>query len=173
MNKKIIISLLLVGVLAFGLGLGSYAWFTSQATSTDNTFTTGRLSVNNETAFNTAQVGLVNLGNLKPGDLERFTFDVKNTGTLEMKYRFKLTGITGGLTTGDHPLEISIDNVNWAKISENYFENDSYVLALDGAASHMLYVRMPQAAGNSYQRATGSFAIVVEATQTANSGWAQ
>ncbi len=85
MNKKIIISVLLIGVLAFSLGLGSYAWFTSQATSSDNTFTTGtlRLDQGGLEAFNLND----EVNKLKPSDITRLiTIDIINDGSLDLAW---------------------------------------------------------------------------------------
>lgn len=174
MKKRLVISLVLVGLLAFGAGLGTYAWFTSSATSSNNQFTAGELEVNNETAFDLTQVGTVILDNLQPGDEESFTFTVDNTGSLDMKYRINLTSIAGDLTTGNTPIQIKLDNGTWADISGSYYEDPAFVIQANGAAvTHTLYVKLPGLANNTYQEADGSFNVTVEATQTTNGGWTQ
>ena len=45
MNKKILASLVIIGILGFALGLGTYAYFFDTADSTGNTFTAGTLDL--------------------------------------------------------------------------------------------------------------------------------
>lgn len=88
MNKKLIISLVMVGIMAFGAGLGSYAWFTSAATSNDNVFQAGtlQLDVNNdvEGAY-TLELG--EISNIQPGDvMNEEEIVITNEGTLDLAW---------------------------------------------------------------------------------------
>lgn len=98
MNKKLIISLVMIGVMAFGAGLGTFAWFTSDATSTENTFESGtlNLNVNNDTNGEYA-LDLGTINNVAPGDV--FTEEeivIKNDGSLDLAWagKFEVTGDT-------------------------------------------------------------------------------
>lgn len=182
MKKRLVISLVLVGLLAFGAGLGTYAWFTSSATSTDNIFTTGTLSVNCATPSTPGTVTVtesdsVVLGNLQPGDKQSFSFDVSNTGSLNMQYRFKLDNISGDLSTGSHPLKVSFDNgTTWINIADSgYVGTDGTLQIATGgpAVPHTVLVELPTSADNFYQGKTVTFKVVIEATQVGNSTWAQ
>lgn len=84
MNKKLIISLVMIGVLAFGAGLGSYAWFTSEAVSAANEFTSGTLDVNVDgNAADSVNMNLGTVDNLAPGDLTEFAvLTITNDGSL-------------------------------------------------------------------------------------------
>ncbi|HYE12649.1 MAG TPA: TasA family protein [Patescibacteria group bacterium] len=69
MNKKVIISLVLVALMGFGTAIGTYAWFTSQATSNDNVFTAGTLTVGlNTNELEGVEKNFAVTGNLQPGD---------------------------------------------------------------------------------------------------------
>lgn len=191
MKKKALLSLALIAVLAFGLGLGTYAWFTSQATSTNNQFQAGELKVALTDDILGNKVTLsdpATLGNLKPGDQQDFTFRVDNTGSLDMKYRFTLTAVNGKLShdstvhaDANSPLEVSFDNgISWEDIGGTLtWVGDAGTLTLapnDPVAVHTVLVRLPQESGNYYQGGTVSFKVKVEATQTDNGssdGWSQ
>lgn len=88
MNKKSIIALTSAAVLTVGMTIGSYAWFTSTATSQNNTFKTGILGVTSDYAqgeVNTIN-GLqrnaqIDLNNMQPGDFESFTYTINNYRT--------------------------------------------------------------------------------------------
>lgn len=92
MNKKSVLSLVLAGSLAFGAGMGSYAWFTSTATSTANTFQAGTIIVDaNNSSKNSGSFDIaLKTNNIQPGEVLTTgdggysTITVKNTGTLNM-----------------------------------------------------------------------------------------
>ncbi|OGO79223.1 MAG: hypothetical protein A2Y23_01185 [Clostridiales bacterium GWB2_37_7] len=108
MNKKVIISLVLVALMGFGTAFATYAWFTSQATSTGNTFTAGTLDLNVNESDATASFTInFNKGTsanpLQPGDTLTLgennqpgyaKVEIKNNGSLDMFYfdNFVLSG---------------------------------------------------------------------------------
>lgn len=114
MNKKLIIGLLLIGVLAFGAGIGTFAWFTASVTSQNNTFTTGTLALDDGISEAFDLTGTV--GNLKPADVTNLvTIDIINEGTLDLAWfgrfvvtndTFQLEGVQRSLTEA-----IYIDNM--------------------------------------------------------------
>lgn len=103
MNKKVIISLVLIGVLAFGAGIGTYAWFTSNAITTANTFTAGTLTVGLDANNNSTEKEFAIEGNLQPGDFITkgqngySSIEIKNTGNLDIAtfFRFAVTEDAG------------------------------------------------------------------------------
>lgn len=171
MNKKILLVALLIGMLAFGAGLGTYAWFTSQATSENNEFTAGTLIINeNTTAL--PVTAPATLGDLKPGDSEEYSFDVDNTGSLNLKYRVRLADVTGDLTAGANPLKVYLDGTEIGSISNDMLVVQSTNLNPDDAAvTHTLKFELPQAADNFYQGASCNFKVQIEAIQE-NADWA-
>lgn len=91
MKRNIIISLILIGLLAFGIGFGTYAWFTAQAKSEGNQIITGTLTLNNGTDVNLGT--LIDVQNQQPGvESDEKTLRLENTGSLPMYLRGKLTG---------------------------------------------------------------------------------
>ncbi|MDF2531706.1 MAG: Camelysin metallo-endopeptidase [Clostridia bacterium] len=104
MNKKVIISLVLVALMGFGTAIGTFAWFTSTATSNNNVFTAGTiaLDVNGQTD-GSFDIALNNSGLVQPGDILTggdngiAMITVKNNGNLPMGTfsRFTLANDTG------------------------------------------------------------------------------
>lgn len=86
MNKKSIAALALAAVMTFGVGASSYAWFTSQAKSTNNTIQTGTLAIG--LAGTSAQYPFT-LNNLYPGIEGSKTghITVKNNGSINLMYK--------------------------------------------------------------------------------------
>lgn len=85
MRRNIIISLVLIGLLAFGIGFGTFAWFTSSATSQNNTFTAGTLKLNENGLSGFTNLG--NIGNIAPGDsTDEVSVVIENTGSLDLAW---------------------------------------------------------------------------------------
>jgi predicted ribosomally synthesized peptide with SipW-like signal peptide len=80
MNKKILASIFVIGLLAFGLGYGTYSYFSHTETSYDNTFTAGILSTSGVTRSFSCPSGWA------PGDSFTATWDLTNTGNIPIKY---------------------------------------------------------------------------------------
>ena len=79
-NKKILASIFVIGLLAFAMGYGTYSYFSSTKTSTDNVFTAGILSMSEVTRSFSCPSGWA------PGDSFTATWDLANTGTIDIKY---------------------------------------------------------------------------------------
>ncbi|MFD2369574.1 TasA family protein [Brevibacillus sp. GCM10020057] len=82
-KKQLALSLASVGIGAALLGGGTYAWFSSTASISDNTFAAGTLDME-VAAVNGYQMKF-DLQGLKPGDYMTRRFDIKNTGSLDIK----------------------------------------------------------------------------------------
>jgi predicted ribosomally synthesized peptide with SipW-like signal peptide len=80
MNKKILASIFVIGMLALAMGYGTYSYFSSTKTSTGNTFTIGTLSMGEVTASFSCP------STWGPGDSFTATWDLTNTGTMDIKY---------------------------------------------------------------------------------------
>lgn len=95
-NRKILMSgFSIVSALAL-MGGSAFAYFTSQAQATDNTFSAGTLSVNlldqnQNSAFTTEALA----SNWMPGDETLINFDVRNTGTIPANFSGFATGSWG------------------------------------------------------------------------------
>jgi len=80
MNKKILASMMVVGLLGLALGWGTFSYFSSTQTSTSNTFTAGLLSMSAVTrSFSCPSTWA-------PGDSFTATWSLTNTGTIDIKY---------------------------------------------------------------------------------------
>jgi predicted ribosomally synthesized peptide with SipW-like signal peptide len=86
MNKKILASIFVIGILALAMGWGTYSWFSDKETSTGNTFSAGKidLAVWDGTTYKNPFSGvLVTLGNMLPSEWAYKTVWIKNVGTRE------------------------------------------------------------------------------------------
>ncbi len=102
MKKRLVITLVLVGLLAFGVGMGTFAWFTSSATSTNNTFATGTLTIGLDDADDEADIAAkFEETNWQPGSSATATVDVENRGTLDLKYKLEVVANEGNGTLYD------------------------------------------------------------------------
>ncbi|HEY3057476.1 MAG TPA: TasA family protein [Chloroflexota bacterium] len=96
--KLLLVGALATGVLATVAGRGTMAYFTTQVTSTPNTFTAGTLrleiaDVNDARSINPVTSSIV-FNNIKPGDTVYAPIELTNTGTLDLKYGLKYTTAT-------------------------------------------------------------------------------
>lgn len=82
LNKKVLLSVLIIGTIAIVAGAGTWAWFTDTQYSNGNTFTAGTLglSVGDQTGTN---IGKFTFNNIAPGFDKTETVNVKNTGTID------------------------------------------------------------------------------------------
>lgn len=170
MKKKAIISLVLIALMAFGIGAGSFAWFTSQATSTDNVFTAGTLIIENP---GTITSGMLNVSNIYPSWQESKVVTIKNIGSLDFKCRMSVKPLTGNiLYDGSTPLQVSVNDGAYIDIDElGYVDLGQLAAGANGLCT--LGFRLPEAANNDYQAASATFEFVFDATQTTNPGWDQ
>lgn len=87
--RKTMTSLILIGLAAALVGVGSYAYFSDTETSTGNTFTAGTLDLKVEDMNGNLVDEPLDLywpafiNNMKPGDAEYWWIDVANTGTVD------------------------------------------------------------------------------------------
>lgn len=95
MKKKFLLgtlSLLLIGILAFGL-VGSGAWFTSTAPSTNNSLTAGTLTLN--VNGQSTQTQGFTATNLKPGDWALVgSATLKNAGSVPGHLWYEIVNVT-------------------------------------------------------------------------------
>ncbi|MTI48865.1 MAG: hypothetical protein FH761_13555 [Firmicutes bacterium] len=131
MTKKALLSITLIGLLAFGVGMGTYAWFTSQATSSNNSFATGTL------ALATAGEGSINIdlntANLQPGDIltgddttEFASITIENDGSLNMATfgRFTVDGnLADDMIITDYKAEFFHKEESQPYRVDNFIEN--------------------------------------------------
>ncbi len=157
-KKKLAMALVTTTAGAAIMAAGSFALFTGTATNTGNTFTAGTVIVSDITN-GTLSSQEVNAGKIAPGDGKTLTMTVKNDGNLSEWVKIdqdETNGTkTGGLFGGSTPMTLTLDNkvVELAPGAETTFNVD---------------YSLPLAADNSYQSATGSFNVKVDAVQSRN-----
>jgi predicted ribosomally synthesized peptide with SipW-like signal peptide len=84
MNKKILASMVVIGILALAMGYGTYSYFSDQAKSTGNTFTAGTLDIKLwGSSWQNDVVGTwVSPTNWAPGESVEATLYMKNFGSI-------------------------------------------------------------------------------------------
>lgn len=132
MKKRLVLALLLVGLLAFGAGIGTYAWFTSTATSTNNEFVTGtlKLDINGEgdEEFN---LDLGPIGNLAPGEkTDEVSIEIKNDGSLDLVWFGKFVindeeGLSNAIYIDDMKMEFLDDEgeINNWEVTDHFIKD--------------------------------------------------
>jgi len=99
MNKKILASIFVIGILALAMGYGTYSYFSDTEKSTGNVFTAGTIDIavdgnNPWTATYSAA-----LSDVKPSQNRGITFVITNPGKnpVDVWKRIVVTGCSGGI----------------------------------------------------------------------------
>jgi predicted ribosomally synthesized peptide with SipW-like signal peptide len=115
-NKKVLISLFIVGILALSIGWGTRSLFTDTETSSGNTFTAATLDLKVD-GNDDPNVVYITLSNMKPGDdTGYYKWVLKNDGTLPGK-----VSVTFSLMTND---ENGVNEPEQAAESQPYASPD-------------------------------------------------
>jgi predicted ribosomally synthesized peptide with SipW-like signal peptide len=192
--KKLIVITLLVVMISASAGIATYAWFTSSATSTNNTFNAGTLLISktSETPtpmFHTDNLSMVNAGTgiWYPSKVVKGRhMAVKNAGTLDASVygisavmhsfsgpnnnsedEFKenmIITVRYGLEF-EHVLYIGPLEDLMANTQKLQLENEYLVLSPQDEITLEFQAEMSGAAGNDIQGATANVDIVIHATQ--------
>ena len=91
--KKILLSLLGIIVVIGLVGLGAFAWFSDVETSSGNTFTAGTLDLKVD-GNDDPNVAYVTIGPIKPGWSGRYSWILKNVGTINGQPSLEFSAIT-------------------------------------------------------------------------------
>jgi len=94
-NKKILTSVFMIGLLAFGLGWGTYSYFSDTETSTGNVFTAGTIDITVTGEGYTWSEG-AKLADMKPCDTKVFTFVINNVESNPVHVWKRITNIVCG-----------------------------------------------------------------------------
>jgi spore coat-associated protein N len=185
MNRKTLVLFVLAGRLAT-IALGASALFTSQATVTGNTFTTGSVIISTSPT-----AALITYDNMAPGDVVVAPLDVKNDGTLDFRY-----AVSGATTDADNKhldAQLVLDvksgvsdcsvagydadgasiysgSLKAAKVGDPSVGAQAGDRDLAAGAQEVLCFRaaLPLGTGNSYQTATTSATFTFDAEQVKN-----
>ena len=188
--KKVVVSILILGVVLAVALIGAIALFTDQATNPDNTFSTGTvdLAINPATAMFT-------VSNMAPGNFTYKGIDLTNSGSLQLRYAMTTT-VGGNNITLAQQLDLTIDVVTGAGDDTFWYTSDDVVgganiygpdgvlssaaignatqgnqlgdrtLNASGNERLRFKVTLPLDTGNSYQNTTCTVAFVFDAEQT-------
>jgi len=157
-KKRIYLIMLVIALMAALVGGATVAWFTDQETNPTSTFTAGTLTI--DVGNQSFAVALPEAG-IAPGGTYSGTFTIKNTGSLLLKYQININ-TTGALFTGTNKVDVEITDDGTSGANE---------IAANNSVTVHFEVRMPAAAGNTFQGATGTLSFTVQATQTGNPHW--
>src|SRR3989304_5803019 len=106
MTKRILYTLLAIGLLSLLAGLAGFAVFTDTASVGGNAFTTGTVDIT--TSPTTA---LVTFSNMAPGDSVTNGITVTNAGSLALRYAITTT-------TTENTLAAQLDQTIWDEAEE-------------------------------------------------------
>jgi len=83
-KRKVLASLLVIAVVAGLVGAATWAYFSDTATSSENTFTAGELSIDNAGVTGAAAF---TISNMAPGDVtDEYSVTIKNDGTIDLAW---------------------------------------------------------------------------------------
>jgi len=115
MNKKILASIFVIGLLAFAMGYGTYSFFSDTEKSTGNVFTAGTIdiAVDGENPWITRYSA--KLTDVKPSENRWITFVITNPGGNPVKVWKRITNIvcSGGAHPESEKAEDPDDTRNW------------------------------------------------------------
>jgi spore coat-associated protein N len=189
--KKVIISLLIVGVVLTVALVGAVALFTDRETNPSNSFSTGTvdLAINPTSAMFT-------VSNMAPGDVQYSGLQVTNSGTLQLRYA--MTTTADGNSSLDEQLDLTVDVVTGIGADNIWYTADDVVgtaniygpdgvlsaaaignstqgaqagdrtLNASGTERLRFKVTLPLSTPNSYQGTSCTVSFVFDAEQTAN-----
>ena len=167
--------------LCVAMLIGStFAWFTDTASTGVNKIEAGTLKVDivneNDESIKGDSMSFVNAKNeanilWEPGVTFKTTgFKIVSTGTLALKYKLALNGVTGDTTTTDGKRLLDVITFSVVKADGTAVDLDSFEgkLTPDAAESEVLYIQghMAETANNDYQGLTlEGLGITVQAAQ--------
>jgi len=84
-GKKILVSVFIIGLVAFGLGYGTYSYFSDTAQSTDNILTAATYDIKLwGSSWEDTVSGTWSISNWAPGQNHSATLYIKNAGTIKV-----------------------------------------------------------------------------------------
>ncbi len=186
MNRKVMMSVLVILMATAAVAGATMAWFTDTATVEPNTFVAGTLKIRANEVFNWADQ---TRPNWNPGDCDQkeITLEVTGTKSVYLRARITETWTMVGASTVTYTRR-NAPNITW-KVNGQPWNHDGawQLITIDGvdywfykgpvdaklASGAQLLVLSEvcldgAATGNDYQGATYTLAISFEAVQTTN-----
>jgi len=103
-SKKILASIIVIGLLAFAMGYGTYSYFSDTETSTGNVFTAGTIDIEVTGGGYTWSTG-AKLLDMKPCETGYIVFNIKNVGTNPVNVWKHILNVVCGQGTQTEPEE--------------------------------------------------------------------
>jgi spore coat-associated protein N len=179
--RRILFPLLVIGLAGGLFTLGSGAFFTDQATDTDNTIATGTVDINVSPTSAT-----LTASNMAPGDTINGSIVVTNSGSLALRYALKSTTTENTLAaqldmtvktegTGCNNFDGTtlygpddFGNTTGKAIFGDLSTHTGRTLAPSGSETLCFRVTLPTSTDNSFQGLTTTATLTFDAEQTAN-----
>lgn len=162
-KKKIGLAIASTAIGATLIAAGTTALFTSEAKNEGNTFAAGTLQIELNKPNGTKYFDVCNLA---PGDTGEVKIEVKNTGSLDLRYIIE-EYVSGKLADAD--LDVNFYDANGNEIEENGPRN----IAAGSSETITAKYELPRDTNNDFQNASGTVNIKVNAEQTANNPTSQ
>jgi len=191
MVKKILFTLIAVGLLSATSGLGGLAVFTDQAANDANTFTTGTVDISTAPA-----TAFITYSNMAPGDTTTQSLVVSNDGSLELRYAISSSATDTDLKGLKDQLVLTVKTIDVtlpATPCDDFDGTQLYTGDLDDGATGYLVgdpaqgaqagdrvlaslanetlcfrVELPLTTGDAFQDATTTATFTFDAEQTIN-----
>lgn len=172
MRKKLIAIIMLIGLLGFAGGIGTYAWFTDESTSSGNVFETGELIIGVPAEGDNA--GFINASSLVPGEHVDGNVNVINLGDVAFKYKMSVIKTSGSQELFDK-LNLVINDGTGDLYNGLLKDLNDEIGTLQPSANQTLnaVVSLPEDAGNAYQGTQAIAKFVFNATQASNNTWSE
>lgn len=171
MKKRLILTTIIIGILSFGIGMGTFAYFTSTATSKGNVFAAGTLKLGIPNEGDNA--GFINFENKQPGESVEAKLVVKNFGTLP--FRYNASAANESDASDVHSLYGILKLVVKSGDKEIYtgnlsgFNKEVNTNLAAGAEETLTFtLTFPEDSGNDYQGKKANIKFVFDATQVKN-----
>ena len=160
LNKKMLLSLLVIGVVSVSAGAGTWAYFTDEEVTSGNTFTAGTVDLSLDAETITIELGA---DNMKPGDSKTLTIPLSNLGTLDFDYEAVVTTDSATATSLFAVQGVAPENTPaTATITSGEIGT---LTALTGTGEVVVTVTLPTTAGNEYQGDIGLVTVTITADQ--------
>ena len=189
--KKVVVSILILGVVLAVALIGAIALFTDQATNPDNTFSTGTVDLAIDPA-----TAMFTVSNMAPGNVTYKGIALTNSGSLQLRYAMTTTPDATSIL--DEQLDLTVDVVTGNGTDTIWYTADDVVgganiygpdgvlssaaignatqgnqtgdrtLNASGNERLRFKVTLPLDTGNSYQGINCTVAFVFDAEQTTN-----
>lgn len=165
MKKRLLLSFMMIALVAALVGGATFAAFTSSASNSNNSFTSGSINL---LADGVTTTNSFNVTGMIPGATGTDTFAVSNNGTLALRYKMTLTktGDTGFLTGVAPAVIITVKDSTGTPIVFDASGVSDYrpLAALTGSENLTVEYSFPDRADNNdFQGKTGSFSIALDA----------